>query len=106
MIQNFSIFKKKEVKTDKSPTHGISTKVGDEFVDLGACWTKKTANGDSYLSCQLSKPFTKTNGEVVGGYVLISQMEYDQLKKTGVADIGKTSNGDKVPDFSEVDNPY
>jgi hypothetical protein len=56
MIKNFSIFKYKKPRTgDKAPTHGISTKIGDEFVEIGACWTKESSNGDKYLSCALQK---------------------------------------------------
>lgn len=56
MIKNFSIFKYKKPKTgDKAPTHSITTKIGEEFVEIGACWTKESSNGDKYLSCALQK---------------------------------------------------
>lgn len=56
MIKNFSIFKYKKPKTgDKAPTHSITTKIGEEFVEIGACWTKETSTGDKYLSCALQK---------------------------------------------------
>ena len=51
-IKHFSIFKNKEVKNDKMPTHSISTKIGEEFVNIGACWTKDSKGG-KYLSCKL-----------------------------------------------------
>lgn len=37
----------------KLPTHSISVKVGEEFVTVGACWTKDTKNGAKFLSCKL-----------------------------------------------------
>lgn len=56
-INNFSIFKKKPSDNEKAPTHGMSTKIGEAFVEIGACWTKKSAKGDSYLSCSLQKEY-------------------------------------------------
>ena len=52
MIKNFSIFKAKEGKSDKSPTHSISAKIGEEYLTIGACWTKESKGG-KYLSCKL-----------------------------------------------------
>jgi uncharacterized protein (DUF736 family) len=56
MIKNFSIFKNKEVKNDKQPTHSISANVGTtenpEYVSIGACWTKE-GKGGKFLSCKL-----------------------------------------------------
>lgn len=37
----------------KLPTHSISVKVGDEFITIGACWTKNMKNGGKFLSCKL-----------------------------------------------------
>lgn len=56
MIKNFSIFKYKKPKAgENAPTHGITAKIGNEFVEIGACWKKETKNGDKYLSCSLQK---------------------------------------------------
>lgn len=52
MIKNFSIFKNKPSDNEKLPTHSISTKIGEEFVTIGACWTKESKGG-KYLSCKL-----------------------------------------------------
>ena len=51
MIKNFAIFKQ-EVKNEKSPTHIMSAKVGEEYVNIGACWTKD-GNKGKFLSCTL-----------------------------------------------------
>ena len=51
-IKNFAIFKAKEGKSDKSPTHNISAKIGEEYVNIGACWTKEGQSG-KFLSCKL-----------------------------------------------------
>lgn len=52
MIKNFSIFKNKPSDNEKLPTHSISAKIGEEYVTIGACWTKEAKNG-KYLSCKL-----------------------------------------------------
>lgn len=56
-MQNFSIFKtKKDATNTKLPDYRISIKVGDEFIDAGACWIKDSKNG-KYMSCKLNDPF-------------------------------------------------
>ena len=55
-IKNFSIFRAKESKSDKSPTHNISAKIGEEYVNIGACWTKEGKAG-KYLSCKLQDAY-------------------------------------------------
>lgn len=52
MIKNFSIFKNKPSDNEKLPTHSISAKIGEEYLTIGACWTKEAKNG-KYLSCKL-----------------------------------------------------
>ena len=53
MQKNFSIFKNKPSENEKAPTHRISMKVGDEYISIGACWSKQSNNGEKYLSCKL-----------------------------------------------------
>jgi len=52
MIKNFSIFKNKPNDNEKFPTHSISAKIGEEYVNIGACWTKE-GKGGKFLSCKL-----------------------------------------------------
>lgn len=52
MIKNFSIFKNKPSENEKAPTHSISAKIGEEYVNIGVCWTKEAKNG-KFLSCKL-----------------------------------------------------
>lgn len=56
MIKNFSIFKNKPSDNEKLPTHSISAKIGEEYVTIGACWTKESTNG-KYLSCKLQDTY-------------------------------------------------
>lgn len=53
MIKEFVIFKNKEVKSDKHPTHRINVKINEQFVELGACWSKTSKNNEKFLSCKL-----------------------------------------------------
>lgn len=60
-MKNFSIFKQDNKGDDKKPTHTISTKVGEEFVTIGVCWTKDSTNG-KYLSCKLQDVYKDKPG--------------------------------------------
>lgn len=74
MIKNFSIFKNKPSDNEKLPTHSISAKIGEEYVTIGACWTKEGKAG-KYLSCKLQDVYvdhtdrTKTKK----GFVIVDQ---------------------------------
>lgn len=54
LYKNFAIFKTKANDNPKAPSHRINMKIGEEFVEIGACWTKETSKGDKFLSCKLS----------------------------------------------------
>lgn len=83
-IKNFSIFKNTRKEKDNQPDYKLSTKIGDEFVNIGAGWikvtkgTEKNPEGIKYISVAIDKKYMITE---------------DNL----------TSAGTKVPDFSEVD---
>lgn len=70
-LKSFSIFKARESDNEKAPTHKLSAKIGEEFVDIGSAWTKDSKKGDKYLSVQLAKAWvdhtdnTKTRKSVV-----------------------------------------
>lgn len=56
-MKSFLIFKAKEQKTDKSPSHNIVVFEGEEdnrkSVYVGVCWAKQSKSGESFLSCKL-----------------------------------------------------
>lgn len=53
-MKNFSIFKAKEKKNEKSPDYNISLKVGEKYMNVGGCWLKDGKDGGKYFSCKLS----------------------------------------------------
>ncbi len=55
-IKVFAVFKKKASENEKSPTHSISAKIGEEYMEIGACWTKEGKNG-KFLSCKLQNVY-------------------------------------------------
>lgn len=93
MIKNFSIFKNKQSDNEKLPTHSLSAKIGEEFVTIGACWTKEGKAG-KYLSCKLQDVYvdhtdrTKTRK----GYAIADEKTI-QLPDAPIS--GKMSPGDE-----------
>lgn len=86
-IKNFSIFKIKDHNGDeKKPTHSISTKVGDNYIYIGKCWTKDSAQG-KFLSCSLDKPYQDKKG-----YEIVEEVNTTQ---------GEVPT-EQVPNFNEM----
>lgn len=60
MIQNFSIFKTKEKKNEKSPDYEISVNLGSKeqpkYQTIGGGWIKEGQAG-KFISCSFSKAF-------------------------------------------------
>ena len=87
MIKNFSIFKLKEQKNEKSPTHSISANVGTkekpEYVTLGACWTKESSGG-KFLSCKLQDAWVdgKDNTKARKGFAITEDKPTPQEEDT------------------------
>lgn len=52
---NFSIFKNKFKKNENQPDYKMSAKEGEKYIEIGACWIKKTKDGTTFLSCKLSE---------------------------------------------------
>jgi uncharacterized protein (DUF736 family) len=77
-MKNFSIFKKDNKGNDKLPTHTISGKVGDNYVEIGACWTKDSTNG-KYLFCKLSDAWvdTKDSTKSRKSYMIVAEDEIE-----------------------------
>jgi len=69
------------VAGDKMASHAIvaSDENYQNKVIVGKLWLKKGERGN-FLSGELSKPFTKDDGTVLDGYVLLTQREYNALK--------------------------
>ena len=65
--------KAKPSDNPKLPTHTISVKVGEEFVNIGGCWTKDMSNGGKFLSCKLSDAWvdTKDNTKSRKGFSIV-----------------------------------
>lgn len=60
-ITNFSIFKVTDKKKDNHPDYKLSTKIGDEYVEIGGGWIKDFKGG-KFISCKLSTPYEARNG--------------------------------------------
>lgn len=57
IIKNFSVFKNKPSDNEKVPTHSLSAKVGESYLNIGSAWTKEGKNG-KFLSAKLSDVYT------------------------------------------------
>ena len=65
MITSFSIWKieyKDGEKKEKSPDYRLTTKAGEEWVEIGAAWKKTTTDGKPYISCKLATPYKEKSG--------------------------------------------
>lgn len=82
MIKNFNIFKLKEQKNDKSPTHSISAKIGEEYINIGVCWTKENASG-KFLSCKLQDAWVdgKDRTKTRKGFTIIDEKPDDDTEQ-------------------------
>lgn len=83
-MKEFMIFRA-EKKNEKQPDYRLSANVDGKLVDVGAGWSRTSNKGTKFISCKLSDEYQERAGW--------------HLAK----DEQKTSNGDKVPDFVEVD---
>lgn len=61
-MKNFSIFKNNHKKNDKHPDYKLSAKIGDDYVDIGGAWIKKTADGSTFLSVKLNDAYQDRPG--------------------------------------------
>ena len=80
MIQNFTITVMDNNGNENLPTRKISTKIGDNFVQVGSGWVKKDKNNNPFISCKLKDEYRKEDGTVYDGFVMITKKEYDKLK--------------------------
>lgn len=94
MIKTFNIIKAKQSDNTKLPTHVISTKMGEGFVNIGACWTKDMKNGAKFLSCKLSDVWvsTKDNTKSQKSYVIVAEEEIVLPKIEDIRAIDENGN--------------
>ena len=72
-MKTFSIFKKDNKGDEKRPTHSISAKIGEDYVEVGVCWTKDGKNG-KYLSCKLQDAYADhTKNIAKKGFMLVQE---------------------------------
>ena len=84
MIQryyNFAIFKadNKGNQDSKLPTHAISMKVGEKYLNIGGCWTKDGQNG-KFLSGQIAKSWEGEGGKSRDGFVIVPENDLNRLE--------------------------
>lgn len=60
-MDSFTIFKNTDKKNEKAPDYNISAKIGEKYVNIGACWLKDGAKG-KFFFCQLSKQYQDKPG--------------------------------------------
>lgn len=85
IIKSFSIFKGKESSNEKAPSHRLSAKIGEEYVDVGAAWTKEGKAG-KFLSAQLSKAYVDHTDNTKSRKSIVMCFEEDLIelhKKAG-----------------------
>lgn len=84
--KNFSIFKRKEIKSEKSPQYDVllSEKKEDGSFDssnAGGVWLKESSVGNKYFSAKLSD--TRTfNEKVYSGYSIVRDVDLDNMIET------------------------
>jgi hypothetical protein len=88
MIKNFSIFKQDTKGNEKLPTHTISAKVGEDYVNVGACWTKDSTKG-KFLSCTLQNEYVDhtDSSKTRKGYKIVDEVA-----------VRDNETGEKIPD--------
>lgn len=81
-FQNFSVFKAKPSDNEKLPTHALSMKLGEEFVNIGGAWTRDASTG-KYLSCKLADAWVNSedNTKSREGFVIVRASDLDKLEK-------------------------
>ena len=84
IIKSFSIFKNKPSDNEKVPTHSLSAKIGDSYVNIGSCWTKDGKNG-KFLSAQLAKVYVDHSNNTKSRKAVVMCFEEDLIKLCQVA---------------------
>lgn len=89
--------KAKPSDNPKLPTHSISVKIGEEFITVGACWTKETKNGAKFLSCKLQDAWvdSKDNTKSRRGFVIVTEEAKED--HTAIDENGRDLNDPNSP---------
>lgn len=77
---------------DNLPDYKLSTKDGEDFIEIGGAWKKQDKNNQSYISIGLANAFDKDKRPVMyknkegkesqrRGYVILDEIEYHELLK-------------------------
>lgn len=100
MIKHFSIFRAKEGGSDKAPTHNISAKIGEEFVNIGGCWTKEGKSG-KYLSCKLQDVWVDhtDRSKTRKGFAIADEKQILTDEPTNAPETPKTAPSDDFNEF-------
>ena len=88
--------KAKPSDNPKLPTHSISIKIGEEFVTIGACWTKDMKNGGKFLSCKLQDAWvdSKDNTKSRKGFGIVQEETKKEDHSAIDPDTGRDLNED------------
>lgn len=107
-FQNFSVFKAKQSDNEKLPTHALSMKLGEEFVNIGGAWTRDASTG-KYLSCKLADAWVSSedNTKSRDGFVIVRVSDLNKLEKAlqdkqfadipNIDDDGRELNAEDIP---------
>jgi len=82
-IKNFNIFRNRQSDNEKAPTHRISIKVEDTYIDAGAAWTKTSPRGDKFLSVKLADTYVDNTDQSKSrrSIVLVFEEDLQELAK-------------------------
>lgn len=107
--KNFSVFKRKEVKSDKAPGYDALTSYQnpdgtfEKSINIGGVWLKESKDGSKYFSGKLSDS-REWEGKTISGYCIVSEVELDKVIKLAEAMQAKLNSplGDDYPtEFEE-----
>lgn len=101
MNKNFSIFKAKEKKSEKAPDYNISLKVGEHYVNVGACWLKEGKSG-KYFSCKLSDGYTSKDGKKTQGFVITQETEPSTLSPEDIKSIKTAREREEIETVQDI----
>ena len=92
MIKNFSITKNKFKKEGSSaPDYRMSSKIGEEFVEIGACWLKDSKDGSKFFSCKMADVYVDHEKKLARKGFVITQEGETEIAKTYKPEEGEAS---------------
>ncbi len=100
IIKSFSVFKARASENEKAPSHTLSAKIGEEYVNVGSAWTKTTAKGDKFLSAQLAKVFVDHTDNTKSRKSVVLVFEEDLAKLYAKAGLDYVNEAEVPPKAS------